>query len=250
MSKPWPNSSGTIDRARIGVAALAAALLSCAAPALPPAAGPAPSAVPFEAVLKVSVGDGRMCSAVAILPDVALTARHCWVPEGNLRTARVWDISEGVYHIAKFALDDDRDIAAFQLEPGERFAEYATVAPELPPPGVPTWTAGYGCPPTGEFGIRPAVFGHGPDQDGEYRFDGVVCPGDSGGAHFDYYGRLLGINNKRETTGKPVGWMVPAGEVAEALVELLGSPDAGAGLGDSGPGSDEDAGTDTAPDAR
>ncbi len=222
---------------------LALALASCAVPVAPVPADPSDQVPPpFGAVLRMVGPEGELCSAVAILPDVALTAAHCvegdWVLEAVL-LAPSGEVRSVIAALPATLEGEDGatpDIAVLQLD--APLSAYAQVGP-VPERGARTVVAGYGCPPQGELGIRPAVFGrplfhYGP---GTYGFAGVVCAGDSGGAHFDAHGRVVGVNTQRAVNGDPRGVMVVAGAATAELEKLLGAvataePDADAGVED------------------
>lgn len=187
---------------------------------------PDPAVRALGAVLRLTYPDGGLCSAVAVLPTVALTAGHCidqalldgavvTAPNGQRRGVLL-----GLADAPTHEGDDAADIAVLVLD--APVDVLAMVGP-LPEPGALTTTAGYGCPPQGTLGARPAVFGRFRPDFGPaaFSFAGVVCGGDSGGAHFDGEGRLLGVNVARAASGDPRGIMVAAGAAVE-LLERLG----------------------------
>jgi hypothetical protein len=193
------------------VPAIALLLVACAAPGLPPRV--APPELPYEAALRLQFTSGNRCSAVAIGPELALSARHCFRDEGaDLGALRSLD---GMVHpVRSVALSPTADIAVLSFD-GD--TPTAPVSPTLPRLLDPVWTVGFGCPPAGELGVRPAVWGPGPDLDGEYVLSGVVCPGDSGGPVFDRAGRVVALSVRRTVEGPPLAWVVPVGAAADAL---------------------------------
>jgi hypothetical protein len=167
----------------LGCGALANTLAEPAPVNAPPAAE--------ESVLRFYVGDRQICSAVAVGPHEALTAQHCTRDRepGDLRVGTDTGQPVGVRDIVEFP---DVDLAALTLE--EPLPPPYAVLGNSPTTGEELFVVGYGCSEnhTEKRLVRAVRYVKHAFSWG-YEMKGKACQGDSGGATFNAYGRLVGI---------------------------------------------------------
>ncbi len=153
---------------------------------------PAPAGAEATVVRFYAKGE-QICSGVAIGPHDVLTARHC-VRDQKAADLRVGIDSEALsVPVEDFAEDPVFDIAALRLKLPLP-PPYAELG-EAPVMGARMYVVGYGCSRRHNtkrlVHVARYVARRLPLQDLALR--GVACRGDSGGAAFDAYGRLVGI---------------------------------------------------------
>lgn len=158
----------------------------------------------------------RMCSAVAIAPDVLVTARHC-IPPGDVFEGGVVVRPDGLGGVVVgVTVVTDADVALLRVAgPPLPYAQVADVEAI----GQRAHVLGYGCSRGRKLEARPVTFlgrwsTDFPDDPYLDVWSGVGCKGDSGGGVFDAAGRLVGVSTRISVEGEPMVFAVPAAPLA------------------------------------
>lgn len=177
------------------LALLLACLAGCAAPLhqLPlnqPGRPPNVAAEAWSSTYLFTDG-ARLCSAVLVGPDVALTARHC---VEDFRGGAVVHPDGRAHAVVEAAVAADEDIAFLRLVPASTTAAEVGVTQD----GTSGYVLGYGCSGGAKLDARPVRFlrrVQTPDPTNLILdvWSGVACKGDSGGGVF-VDGKLVGIS--------------------------------------------------------
>jgi hypothetical protein len=132
---------------------------------------------------------GKVCSAVAIAPDRAVTAAHCVTPETPATPYTLTHVVGGPVDVMPTKIHEDRDLAELKVVEG-RLPFYAAIAPDPVEMGDVVVVVGWGCLDGKAPFSRPALVAIAALS----TFDtfGAICPGDSGGAVFAD-GKLAGV---------------------------------------------------------
>lgn len=160
--------------------------LTCCAAVRPPGLPPAAPRDAVAAVVRYHAGV-YWCSAVAIAPELAVTAAHCVrstdapVLEAAGQPARVVD-SIGVVAGLDAAL----------LHVRTPFTRWVTPAAEPLVLGARGWAVGYGCSGAKYVEARPLRYAGWEPAFGLDDYLGVACHGDSGGGVLNDAGELVG----------------------------------------------------------
>lgn len=160
----------------------------------------------------VNIKEGNTCTAIAIGPHIALTARHCVKNLDAIGQIFLTNINHELHTDVHVYPDMQHDIAAIKVEPPFTKWITAEIMDPLPPyVGEPVTSFGYGCSSTHVLTEHADIVEQPHARialEGDFEYillRGHVCPGDSGGPVIRQSGKVMGITVTRNDDGTEIG---------------------------------------------